>query len=186
MRPAIDLASRSPRRKTLLEVAGFDVFSVPGRPEPPMNEGEPSRVAQALAQAKLPDAAAPDRVLLAADTVVALGHTLFGKPRDRADARRMLAVLSGRAHQVVTGVALRYRSEQRTFAVSSTVIFRELHGALVEAYLETGEPDDKAGAYGIQGQGVALVERVEGSYTNVVGLPMTELLAQLRDWGVSP
>jgi septum formation protein len=186
VKPGINLASRSPRRRSLLAAAGFEVFEVQGRPEPALGSGDPVQAAIASAMAKLPKEPADRRPLLAADTVVGLGNRLFGKPEGRADAHAMLSALSGREHDVVTGVALRYLSDEVVFAVSSKVTFRDLSSAMLEHYLDCGEFVDKAGAYGIQGLGVALVEHVSGSYSNVVGLPLTEVIAHLRRLGVSP
>ena len=180
MKPSIDLASRSPRRRSLLEAAGFEVFSVSGRPEPELVPGDAKAAAIASALAKLPLRAAETRPLLAADTVVALGTNLFGKPQGREAAEAMLTTLSGQCHQVITAVALRYRGKERVFAVTSHVTFRPLSRATVQHYLDCGEYKDKAGAYGIQGLGVSLVESVSGSYSNVVGLPLTEVLDHLQ------
>lgn len=159
---------------------------VPGREEPPLVKGNGRRAALAAAKAKMPIRKADDRPLLAADTVVALGSTLFGKPRDRKEAEAMLWALSGRRHDVVTAVALRYRETDTVFAVSSEVTFRELSVPMVTHYLDSEEYLDKAGAYGIQSLGVSLVECVSGSYSNVVGLPVTEVLTELRACGCQP
>ncbi len=159
---------------------------VPGRDEPPLVAGDARQAALAVATAKMPTRRADDRPLLAADTVVALGSRLFGKPRDRQDAEAMLWALSGRRHEVVTAVALRYGAADAHFAVCSEVTFRKLSVPTVAHYLDSGEYLDKAGAYGIQGLGVSLVESVLGSYSNVVGLPVTEVLTALRAYGYEP
>ncbi len=124
--------------------------------------------------------------VLGADTVVALGDEVLGKPRDAADARRMLRALSGRRHDVVTGLSLAYVRDGRTVAcvrdaVETEVRFAELPEALVEWYAATGEPLDKAGAYGIQGHGALLVERIDGCYYNVMGFPLRRLYELMRE-----
>ena len=133
----------------------------------------------------------PTRWSSGADTIVTIDRFLLGKPQSHDDARQMLHRLSGRVHEVLTGVAVvtgrgagsaggRYTQE----VVASRVLMRRFTAATIEWYIATGEPLDKAGAYAVQGLGGALVERVEGSYTNVVGLPLTETLALLRQFGV--
>ena len=135
----------------------------------------------ALAQQKL-DAVAGDCVL-AADTIVVLGDTPLGKPQDDADAARMLTNLSRRSHHVLTGFCIRVGDAVHSEVVSTTVSFRELSASEIDAYVASGEPHDKAGAYAIQGRGGAFVDRIEGSYTNVVGLPLREVLEALEALG---
>lgn len=126
----------------------------------------------------------PDRVVLGADTLVARDTRLYGKPADLADARRMLAELAGRTHQVVTGVCLlRWRGHrERLFAETTDVTFRDLDRAQIDAYLARIHPLDKAGAYAIQDHGDHLVAEIAGSYSNVVGLPVERVLEVLRSW----
>ncbi len=184
------LASASPRRRELLGSLGLGFSIDPGEAEEPRPEpGEaPADYALRAARAKaLPVAAAhPEAVILAADTIVVLDQDILGKPRDAADACAMLARLSGRIHQVVTGCCLvRPQGGEKCFAVSSDVTMRRSHQAELAAYAATGEPLDKAGAYAIQGLGGFLVRRVEGSYTNVVGLPLSRVLEVLLEWAVA-
>ena len=180
------LASKSPRRLALLESAGFIVRCVPGRSEPPLKtRGKGEQLALAAARAKLP-LLAQDLVVLSADTVVHIGDHCLGKPEDQAQALSMLRQLSGQTHHVTTGVALRKGVETASFVVTSRVRFRSLTTFELEHYIATGEPMDKAGAYGIQGKGAAMIESVEGSHTAVVGLPMSETVQALAEFGVYP
>ncbi len=175
---ALVLASRSPRRLTLLRSAGFAVEVARPQADETWPGGDAAAAAIAIALRKLDAVAPPALPMLAADTVVmADAATPLGKPRDPAAARAMLATLSGRTHTVITGFALRWRAAQQLGAVSTRVHFRALTAQDIERYVATGESLDKAGAYGIQGQGGALVDWLEGSYTNVVGLPLPEVLA---------
>jgi septum formation protein len=123
--------------------------------------------------------------VLAADTTVALGGEIFGKPADRADAERMLAALSGMQHRVLTAVGVRFESRFEMAVSESLVTFAALDAGRIGAYAATGEPLDKAGAYGIQGRAGAFVSRLEGSYTGVMGLPLYETAALLRLFGVT-
>lgn len=118
-------------------------------------------------------------VVIAADTVVALDNKILGKPKNAEDAKAMLRSLAGRTHQVMTGVAVFHNEKELLDVVTTTVSFRQLTEAEIEAYVATGEPLDKAGAYGIQGYGAILVETIEGCYNNVVGLPLTRLYQML-------
>jgi septum formation protein len=126
----------------------------------------------------------PDAVVVAADTVVVLRDRVLGKPKDSQEARAMLAELSGCEHRVITGVAVRWGERERTGFRQSRVRFRTLLSEEVDRYVATGEPLDKAGAYGIQGEGAHLVESLEGCYTNVVGLPMGLLKELFLDLGL--
>lgn len=138
-----------------------------------------------LATAKVAATPAPDHALVVgADTEVVLDDHVLGKPADPDDARRMLQALSGRAHQVVTGVAVRHRDRTRVAAETTVVRFRELTSAEVAWYVATGEPGDKAGGYALQGAGAALVAGIDGSDTNVIGLPLPLVVALARDVGV--
>ncbi|MBO6181975.1 MAG: septum formation protein Maf, partial [Acidaminococcaceae bacterium] len=118
--------------------------------------------------------------VVSADTIVVLENIILGKPADTADARRMLAMLSGKSHQVKTAVAVRYLDKTLLQVVTTEVHFRILTAPEIEWYAGTGEPMDKAGAYGIQGKGAVLVEKIEGSYDNVVGLPLTTVYEMFR------
>ncbi len=182
--PALVLASASPRRRELLTARGIrfrvDASDVPELPVP----GEtPEGLARRLAAAKAQAVAKrwPGHFVLGADTVVVVDGVSFGKPADRADARRMLVALSGRSHRVLTAVALVDPGGQTDDAlVESEVEFRHLSAAEIETYLDGDEPFDKAGAYAIQGAAAAFVRRVRGSFTNVVGLPMDEVCMLLQ------
>jgi septum formation protein len=126
----------------------------------------------------------PDAAVLGADTIVTIDQGLLGKPRNLDEARQMLGRLSGNVHEIVTGVAVLAAEKAASAVVTSRVLMRRITEATMAWYLATGEPFDKAGAYAVQGLGGALVEWVEGSYTNVVGLPLTETLALLRRFDV--
>ena len=182
------LASASPRRLALLREAGYDprVAAVALDETPRLGE-RPTDLVLRLAEAKARAAAAGcspgrrDRVVLAADTEVVLAGRALGKPRDEAGAVRMLLALAGRSHEVATGVCLLRTSDGRMLRAveSSRVTFRAIDASQARAYAATGEPLDKAGAYAIQGGAAAFVERVEGSWANVVGLPVERIGAWL-------
>lgn len=186
------LASASPRRRSFMEEWGlpFDVC-VPDAAEPrPLSGEKPDayvrRAAAAKARAALDllGGASSGLLLLAADTIVALDSRLLGKPADDADALRMLHELSGREHHVISGVCLvTPDGREQQFSESSSVRFHLWPDAILRAYVRTGEPLDKAGAYAIQGQGAFLVAEVRGSWSNVVGLPVTQLAARLLEQG---
>jgi septum formation protein len=185
--PEIILASSSPRRRDLLRLLGFPFRIVVPDADESVHPGEgPAAYAArtALAKAECVAGATPDRpagiVVIGADTVVTLGGAILGKPRDAADAARMLRALGGRRHEVMTGLAVvgrRPGAPQRTETalVRTGVEMKPLTEPEIAAYVAGGEPMDKAGAYGIQGGAAALVRAVYGSYTNVVGLPLAEL-----------
>jgi nucleoside triphosphate pyrophosphatase len=181
------LASTSPRRRWLLEKLGrtFEVVAPDIAEVAAANEAADA-FAQRMADEKAAEVVARrrDAWILAADTVVALDGAALGKPCDAPEAVAMLSTLAGRAHTVFTGVALvRPGGAPAERAVIGTpVVFRALTRAEIDAYVATGEPFDRAGAYAIQGEGAHLVERVEGSYTNVIGLPLPEVAAWLRRW----
>ena len=179
-RGRIVLASASPRRKALLEAACFEVVVRPSGVDETWPGGALSEAAAQLAARKA-DAVGPCAdAMVAADTLVVLGEARLEKPRDAADARRMLAQLSGQTHTVVTGYCVRRGSAERRGAVLTAVRFRVLCAAEIDRYVDSGEPFDKAGAYGIQGGGAALIDYVEGSYTNVIGLPLREVMAAIE------
>lgn len=179
-RPTIWLASGSPRRRDLLRWLGYEVLVRPGSFDEHWVAGEaPVDAACRLALGKCQGPA--ERLVVAADTVVHLGDEPFGKPRDEAAAHAMLARLAGRWHQVTTGVAARRGHHERVWAVTTRVRMRALASDEIARYVATGEPLDKAGAYGIQGIGGALVAEVEGSWTNVMGLPVESTLAVLQE-----
>ncbi len=170
------LCSASPRRAALLAQAGipFERGPAPAVDETPPPGLPPDEVAEALAVRKARAVAshAPGRTVLAADTIVVLEGEILGKPAGPGDARRMLAALSGRVHRVVTGVAVARGSEVRSGRASTDVEFRRLSPAEIDAYVATGEPLDKAGAYAIQGGAAPFVARRTGDLDTVVGLPI--------------
>ena len=178
------LASASPRRRELLAQLGvpFEVVTS-DVPELPAPAESPAAFAQRVARDKAAEVArrCPQALVLAADTVVAVDGDIFGKPRDRADARRMLEALAGRTHEVLTAVALRTPADDvEELVVRSAVEFRALTAREIEDYVDGSEPYDKAGAYAVQGQAQRFVVQVRGSYTNVVGLPLDEVRELLR------
>lgn len=178
--PHVWLASGSPRRRQLLRGAGVRVRVRPVGVDEAVVAGEPPvAYARRLAREKA-HAAPPGVVALAADTVVHIDGEVLDKPVDRSHARRHLERLSGRWHRVTTGVCVRRGPTCESFVVTTDVRFRELGRAEIQAYLDSGEADDKAGAYGIQGLGGALVAEVRGSWTNVMGLPLEETLKALE------
>jgi len=193
---ALVLASNSPRRRDLLGSLGLALEICPSNaPEPPpLPDEEPCDYARRMARMKTLDVAVlyPECAVLGADTIVVLPASgaapaqILGKPADEADALRMLTLLSGRVHQVVTGccLALPGQEEPLCFAEVTEVAMRASTREELAAYIATGEPADKAGAYAIQGLGAFLVERVCGSYTNVVGLPVAECARHLLDKGL--
>ncbi len=173
----IVLASASPRRRELLSTLGltFDV-EVPQIDEAPLpNEAARpfvERMAKEKADAAMAD---PQSVVIAADTIVVLDGTILGKPTHEAQAFEMLTGLSGKSHEVITGVCVRRNSQRQLFSVVTKVFFRTLEAEEIRAYIASGCPMDKAGAYAIQGGAAHMVRTIEGSYTNVVGLPLCEL-----------
>lgn len=180
------LASQSPRRKRLLESAGIEFRVFPSEMEEPVIEGmPPEEAAQRLACLKTASAAAqfPESWVLGADTIVVLEGRIFGKPMDAAHAGWMLRALSGRNHDVITGICLRKADCEflRVAPVTTHVRFKSLSDDEIRAYIRTGAPMDKAGAYGIQGTGAFLVSSIDGSYTNVVGLPLCEAVEWLLE-----
>jgi len=186
------LASASPRRRQLLAEAGvrFEVqpADIPERrapAEPPADYAARLALAKARAVAQRLGPL-PARLVLGADTIVVLGEDVLGKPDDREHAVALLERLAGRTHRVITAVALLESASRRTrhALVESSVTLRRLEPSELRAYVASGEPLDKAGAYALQGAGRRLVEKVEGSETNVIGLPMDETLALLREAGL--
>ncbi len=184
----IVLASASPRRAELLESAGIRFVVVPGHiDETPLPGELPDAHVLRLAVEKAREVAGREagRFFIGADTVVVCGGEIMGKPRDDADAARMLAKLSGVSHEVITGFAIVDRMQNVTVSrnVTTRVFFKTLDATEIAAYVATGCPRDKAGAYAIQGGAAYMVERIDGSYTNVVGLPLCEVVATLRQMG---
>ena len=176
------LGSGSPRRREMLSRVGLNFSMIPAQVDEELITGEDAlQAALRLATAKVRAARReyPKAALLAADTLVAVEGRVLGKPEGEDQARKMLSFLSGRWHQVITGFCLGLGEDEEQGQAVSRVLFRRLSPEEIEAYLRTGEPLDKAGAYGVQGIGAALVEAVEGSYTNVVGLPLAAVIELL-------
>lgn len=183
----LHLASASPRRRQILTALGIaHTWSGVDIDESPRAGEAPLALARRLASAKASAARAGGesaRFVLAADTVVALGRRIFGKPASREEALEMISLLSGRSHEVLTGVALSADGRERSTMSVTTVKFREIDPGEARAYWETGEPRGKAGAYAIQGRAGIFVESLSGSYSGVVGLPVFETGELLRQAG---
>ena len=197
--PAIYLASKSPRRQELLRQLGVDFTALSLREaagrrrdvaEMP-RAGEPApdyvkRIARAKASIggrRMRQRGLPPMPVLGADTEVVHGGAIFGKPSDAADAVRMLSLLSGRTHDVLTAIALRWERRVVLAVSASTVTLRELGLDEIERYVATGEPFDKAGGYAVQGRAAAFIRRIEGSYSGVMGLPLFETAEALARMG---
>jgi septum formation protein len=181
------LASASPRRRELLNLIGIEHEVRPANIDETMRPREtPRRHVERLAREKASAIAKrdPDLITIGADTIVVINRKVLGKPRDTDDAARMLGLLSGREHMVTTAVAVARGKKLRSAVEEVRVRFRRLRDDEIEAYIATGEPMDKAGAYGIQGYGATIVERIEGDYFSVMGLPIVRLIGLLRDVGV--
>ena len=177
------LASGSPRRRLLLEELGLDPIVRPADvDETPMPNELAAPYVERLAREKgaVVDAA-DDDIVISADTIVTIDGALLGKPANEADAAAMLRSLSGRTHEVMTGVAVRTEDNTTSFVETTIVHFAELSDDDIAWYISTGEPTDKAGAYAIQGRGGAFVTSIEGSYDNVIGLPRYRLRSLLDD-----
>lgn len=179
----IVLASRSPRRAELLAAAGIEfIVRVADVDETPLDGEAPRdyvlRIAETKARAVQ---AGDDEIVIAADTTVVLRNKIMGKPKDTADAARMLRQLSGNRHQVITGICLR-RGDRAVSDIATTAVwFAPLSDTEIADYVASGEPMDKAGAYGIQGLASKFIDRIDGSYSNVVGLPVALTYRLLRE-----
>jgi len=181
------LASASPRRRDLLDLIGIAHEVRPANIDETMRPREtPRRYAERLAREKASAIATrdPDLITIGADTVVVINRKVLGKPADATDAARMLRMLSGREHTVITAVAVSRGRKLRSAIEEVRVKFRRLRDDEIDAYIAMGEPMDKAGAYGIQGYGAIIVERIEGDYFAVMGLPLVRLVGLMRDVGV--
>jgi septum formation protein len=185
--PRVILASASPRRRELLDLVGIAHEVQPADIDETYQDGEEAAPhAERLAREKGATIAArhPDAIVISADTIVVIDGLVLGKPRDEADAARMLAMLGGQTHVVLTAVAVSYKGKMRSGVESVRVTFRTLDTERIGAYIATAEPMDKAGAYGIQGFGATLVERVDGDYFAVMGLPLARMVDLLQEIGV--
>ena len=185
----IVLASASPRRHELLGRIGITEFDIRiPEVEESFPEGlTPQQVVEHISREKAEAAAklcTDDEIVITADTIVFLDHERLGKPRDEADALRMLTALQGRHHTVCTGVTVRRGDQIITESETTQVYFRSAAKEELLAYIATGEPMDKAGAYGIQGKGALLVEKLDGDFFNVMGLPLLRLSRMLAHFGV--
>ena len=200
----IILASASPRRKELLEQIGLEFEICPAKSEEVISKTIPEEVVMELSEQKAKEVAAmvksyelehadlttpQDLLVIGADTVVACDDKILGKPKDEADAERMLHLLSGRDHAVYTGVTFVFldkkgRAGAHTFYEKTSVTMKQLTDLEITRYVATGEPMDKAGAYGIQGKCAIYIDRIEGDYNNVVGLPVARIYKELQGLGI--
>lgn len=181
------LASTSPRRRELLSRLGVPFEVIPPRYDEVGNPDEPAEEQAArFALGKARSVASPDAVVIGSDTLVVVDHTILGKPTDRADAQRMLTLLQGRTHRVVTAVALLAPGHPDEVLVDvASVRMRPAGPDDIQAYVETGEPMDKAGAYAAQGQGARFIEAIDGDPTTVIGLPIQLVAEALQRFGIA-
>ena len=182
------LASQSPRRRDLLTLVGIAHEVAPADVDESVYVGEaPTSYTERLARAKANAIAVRDSeaLVIGSDTTVVIDGEILGKPEDAADARRMIRLLSGRTHQVVTAVAIGYRGQIVSDVEKVSVTFRSLADHTIAAYVSTGEPMDKAGAYGIQGFGATIVERIDGDFFAVMGLPLGMLVTLCQSLNVN-
>jgi len=188
--PRLILASKSPRRRYLLNQVGLTFKVIPSSfDENTVSLSTPETYVKTLAEAKAADVSKeyPESWVIGADTVVVIDNTILGKPDSKAQARTMLKSLSGKTHQVYTGYCIRCLAEDRVFSdtAKTDVLFKTLADNEIEWYINTSEPFDKAGAYAVQGLGTFIVKSIKGSYTNVVGLPVCEVLEFLLKEGIT-
>lgn len=187
----IILASSSPRRKQLLEMIGFSGFkTIPANMQEivPKNIDNPEEIVMYLAKCKATEVADKyqlDALIIAADTIVLIDDKILGKPKSNEEAFKMLRLLSDKYHFVYTGICIYYRNSFCTEFEKTKVHFRDLTDEEIRAYIESGEPMDKAGAYGIQGKGSVFVSSINGDFYNVMGLPLCRLNNLLKKFGVS-
>ncbi|WP_171005398.1 Maf family protein [Bacillus sp. E(2018)] len=182
------LASASPRRYELLSLTLLPFETYPSTLEEKMDLSlTPSRLVESLAEQKAADifTKKPDCVVLGADTIVSYQDKRLGKPKNRMEAAEILRMLSGQTHEVYTGVCLIDQTKKVIFSEKTSVTFHTLDESTIAWYLNTGEPFDKAGSYGIQGSGSLLVDKIQGDYFNVVGLPISKVVRSLQEFGFS-
>ena len=179
------LASASPRRLELLQQIGIEPIVCPAdfdEGDGAASQADEIVMANALGKCRaVANFKGTEMPVIGADTVVVIDNVILGKPRDPKAACEMLRQLSGRSHEVLTGIAVKYKNKEVVDVVHTRVYFRSLSDAEIEAYVATGEPLDKAGAYGIQGRGAILVEKIDGCYNNVVGLPVSRVNELLNE-----
>jgi septum formation protein len=186
----IVLASSSPRRRDLLKLTGLTFVVDAADYEEKMDSGlDPHKLAKFLSRKKAKETATKyhDAIIIAADTFIVFKNRLLGKPRTKTEAARMLASLSGESHSVITGFTIidTGKNKMVSRSVETKVWFKKLTRHEIDAYVGTGEPMDKAGAYAIQGLGSLIVRKIEGDYFNVIGLPLSALMENLRKFGIS-
>ena len=186
----IILASASPRRKELLEKIGLTFKVEPSNYEEQVHSGlEPHEFAQKIALEKARTVASKhkDGIVIAADTFIVFGGQILGKPHTENEARKMLETINGKSHSVITGFSIIDTSKNKTLSksVETKVYLRKLTLAEIDAYVKSKEPLDKAGAYAIQGLGAVFVEKIEGDYFNVIGLPLSALTEALKEFGIN-
>jgi septum formation protein len=182
------LASSSPRRRQLLDLIGINHEVIPADIDESVRTGElPEAYCERLARQKVSEVALSNRdaVIIGADTTVVIDDIILGKPQDVADAERMLGILSGRSHTVMTAVAAQWNGKLASSVEIVDVTFLPLGDDEIRRYVATGEPMDKAGAYGIQGYGATIVRRIDGDYFAVMGLSLVRVVALLRELGIS-
>jgi septum formation protein len=185
-RPLVILASASPRRRELLSLVGIEHEVRPANIDETYLAGEaPREHAERLAREKAVAIEVPEAITIGSDTIVVVDGRVLGKPRDREHAAEMLRQLSGRSHVVMTGVAAKWQGKLVSGLEEVGVTFRPLRDDEIDRYIDTGEPMDKAGAYGIQGFGATIVERVDGDYFAVMGLPLNRLARLLETLGLN-
>lgn len=193
MLPTIYLASASPRRQALLKQAGIPFFVVENKAKEESSQLTPQGFVMDVSEKKAlsaVEAIPPDSIVIGADTVVTFQGRQLGKPKDAAEAGQMLRLLSGQRHVVYTGVTLLWKQangmvQTKCFISSSAVIMQEWSAKEMDQYLQTGEPWDKAGAYAIQGHAALWIEKIEGDYNTVVGLPLNKIFQELKSWGIN-
>lgn len=178
----IILASASPRRKEILELADLEFDVMPSDAQEITTKTAPNEVVMELASIKAKDIykkSEKQSMIVGADTVVAYQGQILGKPTDKADAKRMLTMLSGQTHEVYTGVCVIEDGKTKTFYEETKVTFYEISDEQIDHYIKTGEPMDKAGSYGIQGKAAVFIKGIEGDYYNVVGFPIARFLQEI-------
>lgn len=187
----IILASASPRRRELLEQGGIHFTVIPSQAEEKITTEQPGQVVEELSYLKCSDIyekSLGDVLVIGADTVVASEGKILGKPSSQKDAVKMLQSLQGREHEVYTGVTIMARegneNRKKTFHEKTKVVFYPMSDEEIRSYVNTGEPMDKAGAYGIQGKSAVFIKEISGDYNNVVGLPLARLYQELKNMGI--